>query len=129
MNNMDNLNVQNNSKYIAFCDDLKKREKSILAFYNSPIYVKMVADIKRKEKSLTSYEWKLFPEKTRELFGWGDDIYDNHINTFIYCLSYENLPKENQIEEDEATLYFNRDGLKVKIVIEDVVQIIINPTP
>ncbi len=123
---MDNFNIKNNSKYIAFCEDLKKREKSILAFYNSPIYKKMINDLKRKGQPLASYEWKLFPEKTREIFNWGDDIYDNHINSFIYCLSYEDLPKDNEQEISSSILTFRRDELAVKIIIEDAVHTIIN---
>lgn len=118
---------KNNSKYVAFCEDLKRKEKSIRFFYNSPIYKKMVGDIKRKNLELSSCEWKLFPEKIRELFGWGEDIYDNHINTFIYSLCFEDFPVDSQKEISENIYMLFRDGLEIKIVVEDVVHIIINP--
>ncbi len=123
---MNQFKIKHNEKYINFSEDLKKREKSILAFYNSPIYKKMISDIKKKDISLASYEWKHFPEKTRELFNWGDDIYDNHINTFIYSMAYESLPKQNEKELSDLSVSFNREELLVKIIIEDSVHVIIS---
>ncbi len=123
---MNQFKIKHNEKYINFSEDLKKREKSILAFYNSPIYKKMINDVKRKNHPLASYEWKLFPEKIRDLFNWGDDIYDNHINTFIHSMAYDGLPKENEIAINDVSLSFQRDQIKVKIVIEDSVHVIIN---
>ncbi len=119
--------IKNNHKIKEHFENLKKKEKILNSFWNYPLLDKLVQDVINSEMVLTSEDWKYFPEKIRSKFGWGDDIYDQHINTFIMCLSSEDFPKDAPDSIAEHCLLDNlimyRKGLKIVFVVGDELEI------
>ncbi len=102
---------------------LRKKEKLLNSFWQSPIFEKLVSDIKNVDKPFTSYEWKNFPEKLRGDFYWGEDVYSQHIEAMMMCLSSSDFPKDKPDSTNEQHPFPNiliyRKGLKVTLSAEE----------
>ncbi len=121
MNNLENLkNSQLFKDHFLF---LRNKEKLLNSFWNSPIFEKLVSDIKNSDIHFTSYEWRNFPEKLRGDFSWGEDVYSQHIDTMMMCLSSSDFPKDKPDSINEQHPFENiviyRKGLKVTLSAEE----------
>lgn len=122
-------NLATNKIFLNHFVFLQNKEKVLHNFWESPIFEKLINDIKNSDEVFNSYEWINFPEKIRGFYQWGEDVYSQHIDTMIMCLTSQFLPKDKPDEINQKisfeNIVFYRKGLKITIWADNKLEFII----